>query len=899
MGMSRSFLVGFIGGLVLAVLIQAQDQSGFISIDCGAPAGVSYTELTRTGINYISDANFIDTGVSRKIVSELKSVYQQQLWDVRSFPEGKRNCYKISITRGSTYLIRTSFLYGNYDGLNTEPQFDIHLGANRWATVIIYNATIYYAKEIIHVPSQDYVQICLVNTGHGIPFISAIELRTLKNDTYVTQFGSLETYNDYERCDLGSNTGGYRYKDDVYDRFWNTCDFDEDWTPVLNASIPADSLEQNDYEPPAIVLSTAVTPANVSVPLVIKWVPQDPTDQFYVYMHFLEIQVLATNQTRQFSITENGKTWFQNFSPANLVVGTIYSTKAVSGKQIKYSLEMTKNSTLPPIISAIEIYRVIDFQQSDTFQGDVDAITAIKSVYGVTRDWQGDPCAPIDYLWDGLNCTYPGNDSPRITTLNLSSSGLSGKIDPSILNLTMLENLDLSNNSLKDEVPDFLSQLQHLKILNLEKNNLSGSIPSTLVEKSKEGSLALSVGQNPYLCESGQCNQKEKEKEKGKDEKSIVTPVVASVGGAVILLVVLVAILWTLKRRKSKAPMVEKDQSQISLQYTDQDDSFLQSKKQIYSYSDVLKITNNFNAILGKGGFGTVYLGYIDDTPVAVKMLSPSSVHGYQQFQAEVKLLMRVHHKCLTSLVGYCNEGNDKCLIYEYMANGNLQEHLTGKRSKTKFFTWEERLRIAVDAALGLEYLQNGCKTPIIHRDVKSTNILLNENFQAKLSDFGLSKIIPTDGVTHVSTVVAGTPGYLDPEYFITNRLTEKSDVYSFGVVLLEIITSQPVIARKEESIHISEWVSSLIAKGDIEAIVDPRLEGDFDSNSVWKAVEIATACLSPNMNKRPITSVIVIELKESLAMELARTKYSGVETRDSIKTVTMNLNTEFSPQAR
>jgi len=139
----------------------------------------------------------------------------------------------------------------------------------------------------------------------------------------------------------------------------------------------------------------------------------------------------------------------------------------------------------------------------------------------------------------------------------------------------------------------------------------------------------------------------------------------------------------------------------------------------------------------------------------------------------------------------------------------------------------------------------------------------------------------------------------LSCRYFITNRLTEKSDVYSFGVVLLEIITSQPVIARKEESIHISEWVSSLIAKGDIEAIVDPRLEGDFDSNSVWKAVEIATACLSPNMNKRPITSVIVIELKESLAMELARTKYSGVETRDSIKTVTMNLNTEFSPQAR
>ncbi|KHN02408.1 Receptor-like protein kinase [Glycine soja] len=198
---------------------------------------------------------------------------------------------------------------------------------------------------------------------------------------------------------------------------------------------------------------------------------------------------------------------------------------------------------------------------------------------------------------------------------------------------------------------------------------------------------------------------------------------------------------------------------------------------------------------------------------------------------------MRVHHKNLTSLVGYCNEGTNKGLIYEYMNNGNLQEHITGKRSKTKFFTWEDRLRIAVDAASGLEYLQNGCKPPIIHRDVKSTNILLNEHFQAKLSDFGLSKIIPTDGSTHVSTVIAGTPGYLDPEYYITNRLTEKSDVYSFGVVLLEIITSKPAITKNQEKdkTHISQWVSSLVAKGDIKSIVDSRLEGDFDMKNVGR----------------------------------------------------------------
>ncbi|KAL5156665.1 LRR receptor-like serine/threonine-protein kinase IOS1 [Glycine soja] len=845
--------------------------AGFISIACGAPAGVNFT-VPNTGLNYTSDANFINTGVSRTIVPELRDQFPRYVWNLRSFPEGKRNCYKINITRGSKYLIGASFLYGNYDGLNMLPQFDLLLGANRWDTVKIKNASVGRYFEIIYVPSLDYVHICMVDTGLGTPFISAIELRSLRNDIYETRFGSLQTY---IRRDLGSNKD-YRYDDDVYDRYWSYDDADTWYDNVdkwkqLNFPIDADSLVQNHYQPPAVVMSTAVTPANVSAPLVISWMPYDPEESFYVYMHFTEIQVLAKNQTRQFNITLNGKLWYENESPRYHSVFTIYTPSGISGKLINFSFVMTETSTLPPIINAIEIYRVKEFPQPDTYQGDVDAITTIKSVYGVTRDWQGDPCCPKDYLWEGLNCTYPVIDSPRIITLNLSSSGLSGKIDPSILNLTMLEKLDLSNNSLNGEVPDFLSQLQHLKILNLENNNLSGSIPSTLVQKSKEGSLSLSVGQNPHLCES------------------------ASVSGVVILLVVMAAILWTLKRRKSK----EKDQSQISPQYTEQDDSLLQFKKQIYSFSDVLKITNNFNTTLGKGGFGTVYLGHINDTPVAVKMLSPSSVHGYQQFQAEVKLLMRVHHKNLTSLVGYCNEGTSKGLIYEYMANGNLLEHLSGKHGKTKFFTWEERLRIAVDAALGLEYLQNGCKPPIIHRDVKSTNILLNEHFQAKLSDFGLSKVIPTEGVTHVSTVVAGTPGYLDPEYFITNRLTEKSDVYSFGVVLLEIITSQPVIARNQENIHISEWVSSLIMKGDIKAIVDSRLEGAYDTNSVWKAVEIATACVSPNLNKRPITSVIVVELKESLAMELARTKNRGTNTRDSVTSVTMNLNTEFIPQAR
>ena len=176
---------------------------GFISIACGAPAGVNFT-VPITGLNYTSDANFINTGVSRTIVPELRDQFQRYVWNLRSFPEGKRNCYKINITRGSKYLIRASFLYGNYDGLNMLPKFDLLLGANRWLTVNINNASVSLDFEIIYVPSLDYVHICMVDTGLGTPFISAIELRSLRNDIYETEFGSLEKY---IRRDLGSNKG--------------------------------------------------------------------------------------------------------------------------------------------------------------------------------------------------------------------------------------------------------------------------------------------------------------------------------------------------------------------------------------------------------------------------------------------------------------------------------------------------------------------------------------------------------------------------------------------------------------------------------------------------------------------------------------------------------------------
>ncbi|XP_059639327.1 probable LRR receptor-like serine/threonine-protein kinase At1g05700 [Cornus florida] len=868
--------------------------SGFISIACGIPPEDSnYIDKT-TGIRYTSDAGFVDTGESKAISSAVRYDYalEQQLFNVRSFPNGSRNCYTLRPEggRGNKYLIRALFFYGNYDGKDQPPKFDLYIGVDYWVTVLLDDIFSTLIQEIIHVPTADYINVCLVKTGYGTPFISSLELRPLNNSMYETE--NNVSLNFLGRLDLGSIRGDYfsesirlvLYKDDVYDRIWRPCseNYKKLSTPSSDSTIKSDGL----YQPPSKVMSSAITPSDTWESLYLPpWQPVSPTDQFYIYLYFAEVQLLQDNQTREFNIYLNGNQLNQEpaVSPNYLSTTTlIYSTAPVSYPKYELSIRKTNNSTLPPIINAAELYAVKQSLHSQTDEIDalyfeilVAAMMSIKSSYKVTRNWQGDPCAPPEYVWDGLNCSKNGLDFPRITSLNLSSGGLTGEIASYISNLTMLQSLDLSNNSLTGEVPNFLSQLTSLKVLNLKRNNFTGSLPPDLVARSNDGSLSLSIdsieGENTNPCQSIPCKKKNKK----------VVPIVASVAAALCLLLIAIMVaLWIIKRRKR----VRKQDAEIN-----QIDACMEVKNRQLTYSQVSRITNNFERIVGKGGFGIVYHGYLGGSQVAVKMLSPSSVQGYKELQAEAEFCMSVRHKNLTSLVGYCKEGTNMGIIYEYMVNGNLRTHLLDKNSVV--LSWEERLRIALDAAQGLEYLHHGCKPPIIHRDVKSSNILLNEKFQAKLSDFGLSRVFPSEGGTHVSTTVAGTPGYIDPECCTSNRFTEKSDVYSFGIVVLEIITSEPPIAGGHEKTHIIQWVSSMLENGDIKGIVDPRLQGDFEVNSVWKAVELAMSCVSHPSTRRPTMNYVVMELRDCLAPEIA---CHHTESKDSIEGP-INLDTEMN----
>ncbi|KAI5071013.1 hypothetical protein GOP47_0013264 [Adiantum capillus-veneris] len=287
---------------------------------------------------------------------------------------------------------------------------------------------------------------------------------------------------------------------------------------------------------------------------------------------------------------------------------------------------------------------------------------------------------------------------------------------------------------------------------------------------------------------------------------------------------------------------------------------------QVFTYKQLHFATSNFSSanMIGCGGFGSVYRGVLPDGRVAaIKQLDIAGKQGDHEFRVEVDLLSRLHSPYLLDLIGYCADQDHRLLVYEYMPKGSLQEHLY-LDGKSPNLDWGRRMRIALDAARGLEYLHELVNPPVIHRDFKTSNVLLDDNFNAKVSDFGLAKLGSDKINGLVSTRVLGTQGYVAPEYALTGHLTTKSDVYSFGVVLLELLTGRVPVDMKRspgQGVLVSWALPRLTDRERVEDMVDPVLQGQYTLKELIQVAAIAKMCIQPEADYRPFMTDVVQSL--------------------------------------
>ncbi|KAJ3669141.1 hypothetical protein LUZ60_011091 [Juncus effusus] len=289
---------------------------------------------------------------------------------------------------------------------------------------------------------------------------------------------------------------------------------------------------------------------------------------------------------------------------------------------------------------------------------------------------------------------------------------------------------------------------------------------------------------------------------------------------------------------------------------------------QTFTFRELASATSNFrpNCLLGEGGFGRVYKGTLEKTGkvVAIKQLDRNGLQGNREFLVEVLMLSLLHHPNLVNLVGYCADGDQRLLVYEYMPHGSLDDHLLDLSEDQEPLDWYTRMRVAYGAAQGLEYLHEKANPPVIYRDLKSSNILLDENFNPKLSDFGLAKLGPMGEKTHVSSRVMGTYGYCAPEYARTGHLTVKSDVYSFGVVLLELISGKRAMDTNKPTHeqNLVSWATPMFRdQKKFPMLVDPLLEDSYPAKGLNQAVAVAAMCLQEEAMVRPLMADVVMAL--------------------------------------
>nr|CAB3445627.1 unnamed protein product [Digitaria exilis] len=451
-----------------------------------------------------------------------------------------------------------------------------------------------------------------------------------------------------------------------------------------------------------------------------------------------------------------------------------------------------------------------------------------------------------------------------LVSLDISFNNLEGPIPNSICNLTNLQVLDLSNNNLTGAIPSALENLHFLSAFNISNNNLEGLIPtggqfSTFQNSSFDG--------NPKLCSpllGRRCSSADAPlvPTKGTDNEVII----AIAFGTFFAVISILVFLWRLlaaikvKRLAAKSAAVANGDVETTLSNSSQEHTLVmmlgsEAEENKLTFPDIIKATNNFDTehIIGCGGYGLVYKAELPDgCKLAIKKLNGEMCLMEREFTAEVEVLSMAQHDNLVPLWGYCVQGDSWFLIYSFMENGSLDDWLHNRDDDAStFLDWPTRLKIAQGASHGLSYIHNVCKPHIVHRDIKSSNILLDKDFKARVADFGLSRLI-LSSKTHVTTELVGTLGYIPPEYGQGFVATLRGDIYSFGVVLLELLTGLRPIPVLSTSKELVPWVLEMRSQGRQIEVLDPTLRGIGHEEQMLKVLEVACKCVNYNPSLRP-----------------------------------------------
>ncbi|CAI9770531.1 unnamed protein product [Fraxinus pennsylvanica] len=446
--------------LVLTVCIFSVSADVFVSIDCGSTDAYTDENL----IPWTGDDLYINNS-ENQVVQAANSI-SRVMDTLRVFNSRKKNCYLIESVRSERVLVRASFYYGNYDKKSSPPTFDLQFDGNYWLTVET-SSTDYVSYEAIYVAKKNYISVCVAQTKPN-------------------------------QIAYGANAT-VRYIDDLYDRIWTPATAGKGLTEVKSdAFFSAPGIADN---PPPAVLLNAVTATDPSSGILLNMGFPRVEVPVYLNWYFSEVTQLEANETRSFMLYKDGQPLSQAILPPYGNFTEWYARNYTVSSNTTFSLVPTENSTLPPLINAMEVFLIGDALTDGTNSKDVKGLVSLQNAFEDLQDWSGDPCLPAPYTWDWINCS---NDAtPRVTALYLGSFNLSGPI-PDFGSMDAIEIIDLHNNSLYGTIPDFLGTFPYLKELNLADNQFTGFIPASL---SRKNDLKLGVTGNPDLCTSGKSCQ--------------------------------------------------------------------------------------------------------------------------------------------------------------------------------------------------------------------------------------------------------------------------------------------------------------------------------------------------------------------------------------------------------